>query len=105
MNDYNQYLQLVIKTCAAIINNLFISAARKTYEDRYCRCTAKYNKAAWCFKWNRNYTLSFCVLGGGLKAKYCPGSWRVNIGGEVKDDYYSYHPSVCSRSISKYILK
>ena len=67
-----------------------------TYKAKYCRCVQHFQIGPWCDRWN-NAPFSFCVLSGGLDAKFCLGA-RLDI-----DFYITMHPSICNKTKSKII--
>ena len=79
----------------------FFSDAKILYEEKYCRCAAKREEPAWCKKWWSDTKEQYCYLNEGLESKHCPGAERLYIGDEPTDDYFSSHPSICSKSERK----
>ena len=75
---------------------MFVSGAKRDYENTYCNCSAKSLEPSWCGKWF-NMKEPYCILNGGLESRDCPGAWRV----KGIDFYASSHPSVCKKSESK----
>ena len=71
-----------------------------------CRCTREYGIRssvsnvlieAYCSRWS-TAPFEWCYLGGGEKAKECPGAVRSKQAKQTKqtDIYWTNHPSVCA---------
>ena len=81
----------------------FILVAKFAYENTYCNCTAKYGIPPWCGKWSIGIKESFCILNGGLKSKFCPGSKRYIKNGQPLNEGLSSHPSICNKAERRYL--